>query len=140
MMEKRGSSPEASAGDASAGRFPELLGRLLAQHFQLLRVELAQDGRAFAISAAKIVIFLPFMLVGYSLLCVGGALCLARVLPTDAAVASVAAANLLLGGGGIALAIRAMKGRRPLAGFQAEARQSALALKAAVRGEASRGA
>ena len=52
----------------------EGMSNLVAQHLQLARLEVAADAKAIGVELAKIVIYLPFVLVGYAVLCFAAAM------------------------------------------------------------------
>lgn len=92
-------------------------------------MELAEEAKALGSSAARILAFVPFILVGYVLLCVAISAVLERHLGVGIGYAIVGGVNLLGGGLGVWLAVRALQ-RRPAA-FSAtrnELRESADAL------------
>lgn len=122
--------PQESGLPAQLGRIVDGFSRLLAQHVELARMELADEARAVGASAARIAAFIPFILTGYLLLCVALSLILERLLGTGAGFAIVGGINLLGGGVGVWAAVRSMQ-RRPamLAATRDELRASALAIK-----------
>lgn len=77
-------------------------------------MELAEEARAVGSSAARIVAFVPFILIGYLLLCIALGVVLDRALGAGAGFAIVGGVNLVGGALGTWLAVRAMQ-RRPAA-------------------------
>ena len=92
-------------------RLADGLGRLLADHFALARVELREDLRLIARDAAMIAAFVPFVLIGYALLCVALATLLSTWVGSAGAFAIVGGVNLLVGGVGAAVAAGRLKQR-----------------------------
>jgi uncharacterized membrane protein YqjE len=99
---------------ASLSQLADGIGKLVTQHLQLARIELTEDARALGIAAAKIAAFLPFVLVGYALLCVALAVGLAEVMPLWAGFLIVGGANVVGGALGLYLAAMSMKNRELL--------------------------
>ena len=54
---------------ALVGRMADSFSRLVSQHLTLARMELAEDAKALGLDVARIVVFVPFLLVGYLFLC-----------------------------------------------------------------------
>jgi hypothetical protein len=103
--------------------------KLFSQHLALARTELQQDAKAMAVDAGLIAAFVPFVLVGYALLCVALGVFLGRWLGLAGGVAAVGGANVLGGGLGIAAAARRLKRRQLLEGSKMEIGRSAAVLK-----------
>jgi len=103
--------------------------RLFSQHLALARTELEQDAKAMVANIGLIAAFLPFVLVGYALLCVALGVFLGRWLGLAGGVAAVGGANVLGGGLGIAAAVRRIKRRQLLEGSKMELGRSAAVLK-----------
>src|SRR6185436_18944490 len=86
------------------------LGRLVADHVKLARLELVADVKAQGRRAAAVALAVPFILLGYALACVGLALALSRWLGGAGAFFAVGGAHLL--GGIVAVALAAARLRR----------------------------
>ena len=106
-------------GRDQAGGFAELfgsladgLGTLVTQHIQLARLELSAEARAVGGQAAKLFVFAPFVLIGYLFLCAALASWLSRWLGWSGSLLLVGVVNALVGGVGIALALRALNRRK----------------------------
>jgi uncharacterized membrane protein YqjE len=126
--------PREQVGDPDHGGFSTYLGqladglsKLVAQHLELARLEISEDLRAVGTNLAKIAAFIPFMLVGYLLLCCAVAFLLARVVSTDAAFAIVGGVNLIGGALGAWRAAQSIKKRPMMDDSLAELRNSAAA-------------
>src|SRR5690606_11182474 len=90
---------------------------------------LADEAKSIGSSAARILAFVPFVLVGYVLLCVALSVLLERELGTGAGYAIVGGVNLVGGALGVWLAVRAMQRRPPALSATRDAlRESADAL------------
>lgn len=87
---------------------------LVAQHVRLAKMELAEDAKFMGARMALIAVFAPLILVGYGFLCVGAALALARVMPTELSFVIVGVLNLAIGGVGIAIAGKQLSQRKVL--------------------------
>jgi len=90
------------------------LANLVAQHVALAKLELRDSARTVGKGVALLAAVAPLVLVGYLLLNAALALALARWMPLAASVALVGALNILAGGVGVMLAVRAF--RRPILG------------------------
>jgi hypothetical protein len=75
-------------------------------------MELAEDAKAMAMDAARIIAFVPFLLVGYLFLCGAIAVGLAQAIGYGWALAAVSLANLAGGGFGIWHALSRLKTRQ----------------------------
>ncbi len=118
-----------TALSAHLSQLADGLGKLVTHHLQLLRLELTDDARVIGGNAARIAAFVPFVLVGYALLCVALAVFLSGRLGLDGALALVGGVNLLGGAAGIVWAGRKIRARSPLSKSLAELEASAAALK-----------
>jgi hypothetical protein len=116
-------------------RMADSLVRLFTQHLALAKVEIAQDVKVVGSNVARVAAFVPFVLVGYALLCIALSLFLSRWLNAAGGFAAVGGFNVLVGGVGIALAVRGLKGRALLSGSREEISRSAHVLGAAPNGE-----
>lgn len=97
---------------ALVGRMADGFSRLVTQHLQLARVELAEDARAMGLDIASIAVFVPFLLVGYGFVCGALAVVLAPWLGWAGAIGGVGLLNLVGGGLGILRAVSRLKTRR----------------------------
>ncbi|RKH86371.1 phage holin family protein [Corallococcus sp. AB045] len=102
---------------ALVGRMADGFSRLVTQHLQLARVELAEDAKAMGLDVASIAVFVPFLLVGYAFIC--------------GALALVGAVNLVGGGLGILRAVKRMKSRQMMDDSVSELSRSMAALTSA---------
>src|SRR5437868_10187619 len=96
---------------ALVGRMADSFSRLVSQHITLARLELAEDAKAMGLDVARIVVFVPFVLVGYVFL--GGALSVALAVWMGYAWAltAVGALNVVGGGLGIWRAVSRLQNR-----------------------------
>ncbi|NTX03983.1 phage holin family protein [Myxococcus sp. CA051A] len=97
---------------ALVGRMADSFSRLVTQHLQLARLELAEDLKATGMNVAMIAAFVPFILVGYAFACGALAAVLSAYLGWAGALGAVSLLNLVAGGGGIAWALQRLKARR----------------------------
>jgi len=88
------------------------LANLFAQHVALAKLELRESAGRVGKGIAFLAAVAPLVLVGYLLLNGALALALARWMPLAASVALMGGLNILAGGVGVALAVRAF--RRPI--------------------------
>ena len=109
------------------------VGKLMVQHLQLARLEVVDDVRSFATPLSRLLVSVPFVLVGYALLCGGLAVFLARTLPLDLALALVGGGSLLIGAIGVATGLHALKRPHALKDSLIELKSSAAALSQAER-------
>lgn len=82
------------------------LGKLVTEHLELAKVELVDDAKELGLLVARLAVVVPFLLVGYSLLCGGIALVLSQWIPLYAALLILAVLNLLGGGLGLYAVVR----------------------------------
>jgi hypothetical protein len=124
------------------GRMAEGLGTLVTDHLTLAKLELVGDAKAVGGEVGKLAAFVPFVVVGYGLLCASAAAALAPTLGLAGALLAVGGANLVAGGFGIARAVSRLKGRPMLSESLNEINRSASVLAApaqAAMTEAPRG-
>ena len=81
------------------------IGHLVAMHIKLARVELLADARNCGRKVAIVALTIPFLLLGYAILCVGLGVCLSPTLGLGTALLLVGGVHLV--GGAIALFIAA---------------------------------
>jgi uncharacterized membrane protein YqjE len=105
--------PEGQGIAAHVTRVAEGLAKLLTEHLALARLELGEDAKRLARNAGFVAAFLPFVLLGYALVCVAVALWLTTWLVPAAAFGLVGGVNVAVGGTGVALALRKMR-QRPM--------------------------
>jgi hypothetical protein len=110
------------------------LGRLIAEHIRLARVEMAADAKQYGKRAALLVAAGGFIALGYAFAWIAGALALARAI--GAPLAFLAVAVLHIAGGGIGLAAVAGKLRqaRIMDGTRSEVNRSVSTLAAQASG------
>lgn len=97
---------------ALVGRMADSFSRLVSQHITLARLELAEDAKAMGLDAARIIAFVPFVLVGYLFLCGALAVVLAPWLGYAGGLAVVGGLNALGGGLGIWRAVARLQNRQ----------------------------
>jgi uncharacterized membrane protein YqjE len=113
---------------ALVGRMADSFSRLVSQHLTLARLELAEDAKAMGKDVAKIVAFVPFVLVGYVFLCGALSVALAQVMGYGWALTLVGGLNLVGGGLGIWRAISSLKDRQMMGETSQELSRSVAAL------------
>lgn len=113
---------------ALVGRMADSFSRLVSQHITLARLEVAEDAKAMALDAARVVAFVPFLLVGYLFLCGAIAVALADAIGYGWSLAAVSFANLLGGGFGIWRAVSRLKDRQVMDDSAQELSRSMAAL------------
>ncbi len=113
---------------ALVARLTEGFSKLVTQHLTLARVELIEDARSMGMDVALIAAFVPFILVGYSLLCGALVALLAPWLGWPGALALVGALNLIGGIVGVTRAAGRLKSLRVMDGTPAELNRSVTAL------------
>lgn len=96
---------------AIVGRMADSFSRLVSQHITLARLELAEDAKAMARDVASIIVFVPFLLVGWVFLCGAAAVALAQAIGYGWALAAVGGVHMLGGGLGIWSALSRLKNR-----------------------------
>ncbi|NTX55318.1 phage holin family protein, partial [Myxococcus sp. CA039A] len=80
---------------ALVGRMADSFSRLVTQHLQLARLELAEDLKATGMNVAMIAAFVPFILVGYAFACGALAAVLSAYLGWAGALGAVSLLNLV---------------------------------------------
>jgi hypothetical protein len=94
------------------GALADGLGTLVSEHLALLRLELSQEARAWGAQVGKLLAAAPFLLIGYLFLCAALASFLSRWIGWSGSLLLVGAVNVLGGGIGVVVALRAL-GQRP---------------------------
>ena len=123
-----GSEPTERGLAALVSRLTEGFSKLVTQHLTLARVELLEDARSMGMDVALIAAFVPFILVGYALLCGALVALLAPGLGWAGALALVGAVNLVGGIVGVVRAAGRLKSLRVMDGTAAELNRSVTAL------------
>jgi hypothetical protein len=90
------------------GRMVDGLGRLVADHLQLARIELGEDARAVGKQLAKVLSFVPLLVVGHAFVCAAVAAALSTFVGWTGSLLLVGVANLGLGILGVVKASRAL--------------------------------
>ncbi|MCY1034483.1 phage holin family protein [Corallococcus sp. BB11-1] len=116
---------------ALVGRMADGFSRLVTQHLQLARLEIAEDAKAVGLDVASIAVFVPFLLVGYAFVCGALAALLATWLGWAGALALVGGVNLVGGCFGILRAVKRMKSRQMMDDSASELSRSMAALTSA---------
>ena len=117
-------------GIASAvGRMADGLARLFTEHLALARMELSRDAKAVGIDVARVVAFVPLVLLGYGFLCAAAAVALTAWMSMAAALGVVGGVNLVGGGLGIWAAVSSLKSREMMNDTVMEVSKTAMVLK-----------
>ena len=91
------------------------LGKLVTEHLELAKVELVADAKELGLLVARLAVVVPFLLVGYALLCAGIALALSTWIPLYAVLLILAVFNLLGGGLGLYTVVRKVQKKKVMA-------------------------
>jgi len=113
---------------ALVGRMADGFSRLVTQHLQLARMELAEDVKATGMDVAMIAAFVPFILVGYAFLCGALAALLSTWIGWGWALSGVGLVNLAGGVGGALWAVKRLQARRVMDDSTSELTRSMAAL------------
>ncbi|WP_224247902.1 phage holin family protein [Hyalangium gracile] len=113
---------------ALVGRMADSFSRLVSQHITLARMELAEDAKAMGLDAARIIAFVPFLLVGYVFLCGALSVVLGAWMGYAGALAVVGGLNLVGGGIGIWHAVARLQNRQVMDDTSDEISRSVAAL------------
>jgi uncharacterized membrane protein YqjE len=113
---------------ALVGRMADSFSRLVSQHITLARLELAEDAKAMGLDVARIVVFVPFVLVGYVFLCGALSVALAVWMGYAWALTAVGALNVVGGGLGIWRAVLRLQNRHMMDDTSQELSRSVAAL------------
>jgi Putative Actinobacterial Holin-X, holin superfamily III len=104
--------PDRGGGIANTiGKITDGFSKLVTQHIALARLELAEDAKAMGGEIGRMAAFVPFLIVGYALLCGAISVVLARWLSLAGGLALVGALNMVGGTLGIQAAVKRLKGR-----------------------------
>jgi uncharacterized membrane protein (DUF485 family) len=106
------------------------LGRLMADHIKLARVEMVADAKSYARGLTILIVAGLILLTGYGLAWIAVALALARVIGAPLAFGAVALLHLVAGGIGLAAATRRIKRTHLMDDTAAEVSRSVGALAA----------
>jgi uncharacterized membrane protein YqjE len=117
---------------ALVGRMADSFSRLVSQHITLARLELAEDAKAMGLEVARIVAFVPFVLVGYVFLCGALSVVLAAWIGYAGALAVVGGLNVVGGGLGIWRAVSHLQSRQMMDHSSQELSRSVAALTTTV--------
>jgi uncharacterized membrane protein YqjE len=120
---------------ALVARMADGFSRLVTQHLQLARLELAEDLKATGLDVAMIAAFVPFVLVGYAFLCGALAALLSAWLGWAGALGAVGLANLAAGAGGAFWAVKRLQARRVMDDSSRELSRSMAALTHSASGQ-----
>lgn len=122
---RAGEQADRSGIAQAMSRIADGLSRLVSDHLALARVELREDARTFAISAARIAVFVPLILVGYGFLCAALAVAVSRWIGLGWALFAVGFLNVAVGAIGVRVALRKVQGREVLGETREEVSRSA---------------
>lgn len=111
-MQRRSYGDESDGLAALLKETADGLGRLIADHVRLAKLELLVDARSLGRQASLLLIALPLCLVGYLFLCLAGIFALAPLLGRVAAFLLVGGAHVLFGAGALWVAVQRLR-RRP---------------------------
>jgi hypothetical protein len=117
-----------------AGHLAQLadgLGKLIAQHLQLARLELVDDAKAIGSALGRIALFVPMVIAGYLFVMGALAAALANVMSLPVALLAVGSSNLLVGGAGAYFAAQRLKKPQLLDESLSELKSSAATLASA---------
>ncbi|MFL5349940.1 MAG: phage holin family protein [Hyalangium sp.] len=117
---------------ALVGRMADSFSRLVSQHITLARLELAEDAKAMGLNVARIVAFVPFVLVGYVFLCAALSVVLAAWIGYAGALAVVGGLNVVGGGLGIWRAVSNLQSGQMMNDSSQELSRSVAALTSTV--------
>ena len=97
---------------ATIGKITDGFSKLVTQHITLAKMELAQDARVVGAELGRMAVFVPFLVVGYALLCGALAVVLGIWMGLAGGLAVVGAANVLGGAVGIYASLQRLKAAR----------------------------
>jgi hypothetical protein len=106
------------------------LGRLLADHLKLARVELTADAKAYGRRVSLLAVAAGGLLFGYAFACLAGAFALATVIGTPLAFLAVGGLHLVAGSVGLAVLVRRLAEDTPLDETFTEIHRTVAALSA----------
>jgi hypothetical protein len=113
------------------------LGRLIADHIKLARVEIVADARAYGRRAGLLAVAAAFLVVGYLFVWLAAALGLALLIGEPLAFLAVAGLHLIGGAIGLMVVTRKLRQARVMDGTVSEVERSISTLRAQVNGEAA---
>lgn len=138
MAFHRPSDPSAQGIPNLVTKLADGLGKLVTDHITLAKLELSEDARAVGGEVARIAVFVPFVLVGYGLVCAAIALALAPFIGYALAFAAVGLLNVIGGGVGLVSAARRLKARSMLDETFSEVSQTTAVLAQSASGNPTR--
>jgi len=112
-------------------------GHLVAMHIKLARLELLADARNCGRKVATVALTIPFLLLGYAILCVGLGVCLSPTLGLGIALLLVGGVHLVGGAIALYIAVRSLQDQRWMAESAHAASGSLSALRLRLPGEPS---
>jgi hypothetical protein len=110
------------------------LGRLIADHIKLARVEIVADARAYGRRVALLAVAAAFLVVGYLFAWIAAALGLALLIGEPLAFLAVAVAHLVGGAIGLGVVARKLRRARVMDGTVSEVERSISTLRDQVAG------
>lgn len=119
-------------------RLADGLGQLVTDHITLAKLELSEDARAIGAEIARIVVFLPFVVVGYAFTCGAIAFAIAPWVGYAGAFAIVGMINVIGGGIGLYGAATRLKARRMMDETLSEVSQTTAVLAQTASGKPTR--
>lgn len=122
--------PDRGGIAASIGKITDGFSKLVVQHIALARIELAEDAKAVGGELGRMAVYVPFLVVGYALLCGALAVVLGQWLTLAGGLALVGAVNMVGGSLGIHAAVKRLQARDMLTGTLQEFNRSASVLAA----------
>ena len=120
------------------GRIADGLGRLVTDHVTLARLELVEDAKGWGAEIARLLVMLPFVVVGYACLCGALSVALGHLIGLGWGLLAVGLANALGGGLGIWAAMGRMRRKGMMESTLKDLKQSASAIAAANEVEVAR--
>ena len=111
-MQRRSYGEESDGIAALLRETADGLGRLIADHVRLAKLELLADARMLVRQASLLLIALPLCVFGYVLLWLGGISALAPLIGRTQAFLLVGGGHLAVGGTALMIAVRRLR-RRP---------------------------
>lgn len=110
------------------GSLADGLGTLLTEHIALAKLELEEDARAFGGQLARLLAFVPFLVIGYLFLCAAAAAALSRWIGWGGSLLLLGGLHAVVGGVGVIHAVNQLKRRHVMSTTVEAFRESAHAL------------
>ena len=96
------------------GELVNSLSELVGAHVKLAKAELQQNAKAYGVEVAKVIAFVPLILIGYTLLMVAVSILIGRQFSLEAGFAIVGGVHVAGGAAGVFWAVKGLGKTQPM--------------------------